>query len=253
MRYPIALVALMIVLSSCSSAFRTGQTPDDVYYSYGAAPVVRENAKYADDDERYRSYWQNSDDNYVRMRVRDRNRWAMIDDIDYWYGYNNSRSFYNPAWSVYNYNSPYFNRWAYSPFGYNNFGFGWNSWNNPWMFNSFYNSWNSPWMWNQPVVIINKYPTVPQTNMRPAYRSAYNTSLFDRYNSRSTNNSRSYQSIWRNSGGYNGTTTESSSRPGRYFEPNNTQTRSSSSSSSSGSSRSSGSSSSGSRPGRGGN
>ena len=35
--------------------------------------------------DKYETYTSSEDDNYLRMRIRNRNRWCTIDDFDYWY------------------------------------------------------------------------------------------------------------------------------------------------------------------------
>ena len=75
MKSKILLLALTVAaLSSCTTSYKTGQTPDDVYYS-----PVRSQDEYVrtekNDDRQYRNnedeYY---DDNYLRMKVRNRNR-----------------------------------------------------------------------------------------------------------------------------------------------------------------------------------
>jgi hypothetical protein len=90
--YP--LLAATVLLASCSAAFKTAETPDDVYYSYGPTQAARQER--VEDDE-YVSYWQNADDRYLRMKVQDRSRWSSIDDVNYWYGYNNPKHYVQPV------------------------------------------------------------------------------------------------------------------------------------------------------------
>lgn len=111
-----------ILLASCSSAYRSSQTPDDVYYSPG-----QQRMSAGSEDDEYLSYSNSSDDNYLRMKASDHYRWDNLDDFDYW---NDSRyyytNYYNP-WSsyfflgFYNVYNPYTSFW-YNP---------WNSWYYP--------------------------------------------------------------------------------------------------------------------------
>lgn len=266
-------VGALILLSGCSSAFKTAQTPDDVYYSYGVQPQRNIEREVADDNDVYRSYWESTDDQYLRMKVRDRDRWGTIDDVDYWYGYNNPNTMWNPSWNV------GFNFWN-KPWAFNN-PWAFNSWNNPWAFNnhwgwnSWANNWNNPWCWNRPVGIIIKNPTGSVANVRPGMnRAGYGNSLFDRGTINTGTgkpgqytypagygNSGLFRSIFGSGGsGSSGTNNSSGgySRPARFFDGGGSNSGSSSGGSSSGSSRSSGSSSGGSssggsRGGRGGN
>lgn len=249
-----SLAAGALVLTGCSSAYRTAETPDDVYYSYGAARPAAEE-RYTERSDDYVSYWDDSDDRYLRMKVRDRDRWSQIDDLNYWYGFNNPMGGFNVG--INTWNSPLgWNNWN----TWNNWGWG-NTWNNPFMWNSFYNNWNNPWCWNRPVMVINKYPTRPTVayTPRPGFnRGGFNNTLFDRGNGNSnrTTGKPSYQqpgygnsSLFRTifSGGSNGSSGNSNNsswaRPARFFDGGSS---SGGSMNSGGSSRTSGSSSSGS-------
>ncbi|TWI85477.1 hypothetical protein IQ13_0639 [Lacibacter cauensis] len=128
----ILLVGLITAgLTSCAT-YRTGQTPDDVYYS-----PERPREEYVqinrDEDDRYSYNDRNLDDRRLRQQIRDP-RFRFDDDI-YW---NTPR--YN-SWGWNTWNNPY-NTW------------GWNSWNSPynsWAWNSgwntgFYNKWSSPYI-----------------------------------------------------------------------------------------------------------
>src|SRR5687768_17589005 len=95
----LAIIAALIVtvLGSCS-VYRSGQTPDDVYYSPGA---TKQEAAYVeadgdrDEGRRYnnRSYngyddYAAADDRWLMMRVRNRYRWSYFDDYNYYNPYN---------------------------------------------------------------------------------------------------------------------------------------------------------------------
>ena len=103
----ILLLALSAAaFSSCTSAYKSGQTPDDVYYS----PVRQVDQTSQDDRKENRN--PNNDDISIRMGTRDY-RWRVLDDsyrydfspyqycysnmINYGYYYN---PFYHP-WPVY--------------------------------------------------------------------------------------------------------------------------------------------------------
>lgn len=113
---------LVVLLSSCTAAYRTGQTPDDVYYS-PARPEEEYVRVQREESRRYR-YAEDYEDRYLRMKVRNRHQWNDLND---WYAYerwtlgSNSyfaptlnpfvswNYFYNPYYSYYN---PYFAHWA---------------------------------------------------------------------------------------------------------------------------------------------
>lgn len=92
MKSPIAFlsVAAVIALSSCSSAYRTAQTPDDIYFSPEREPAD----SYVQTDRspmKPGSYQAGSsqgdyytrEDNVLRMRVRNRQMWGAFDDYGY--------------------------------------------------------------------------------------------------------------------------------------------------------------------------
>jgi hypothetical protein len=298
----------------CSSAYKTAQTPDDVYFSEGPVAKAYEEKQSDKPAEGYSSYWEKQDDDYLRMKVQDRNRWSEIDDIDYWQGYNNNNWVnYNSGFN--NWNSPFgMNAWN-RPMGWNNgwgmsagwgmgnmwgmnngwgmgnmwgmnngwgmgnmwgMGNGWNNWGLG--FNSWNNNWSNPWCWNQPVRVINKYPVGSRTTSALAPYSNYtysrpslngknrnsgsvnpgvSRSIWDgngTLNSNDRSGNSMYRTINRSSGNGSGSSYD---RPARVFDGGgNTNSGSSGGSRSSGGSSSGGSSSSSSggssRGGRGG-
>lgn len=254
----IILLGLVVAaFSSCSSAYRTGQTPDDVYFS-----PARESAAYVktenNDDTRYRNEeYVNPDDRWLRMRVRNRYRWSTFDD----YAYNDWR--YN-TWS---HNSYY----SYSPFNtYSPFN---NYWSNYYSWNSYYNPYCTR------VIVVNPktnpvvYNRVRNFNLNSYSNNVYSNSnaqpsrgIFDMKNSGYNNNSSNQNAGRRVFSNTNATrsssrdsyyTPSSSERPTRVYQPSSSSSSNSPSSSrssggsSGGSSGASSGSSSGSRPSRG--
>ena len=129
--YTLVFIAL-VALTSCS-VYRTSPTPDDVYYSPGAPADEAASAAGNNGDE----YYSTPNENYVRMRVQDPDRWSYFDDYnsDYYGGY-----------SPLGYASPYsvglslgfgYSPWMmggfgyYSPFSYWNSYYSWNNFYNP--------------------------------------------------------------------------------------------------------------------------
>jgi uncharacterized membrane protein YgcG len=99
-------VIFVVALSSCTTAYKTGQTPDDVYYS--AARPQTDNDKRVREDDRETAYNDTYYDNrYLRMKVRNRYRWNDLND---WYSYDRYSNGYNYAFG--SYNNPY-NSWHY--------------------------------------------------------------------------------------------------------------------------------------------
>lgn len=122
------LLIAAVGLGSCSTIYKSGQTPDDVYYS--PAPQQRAVASNNNDSDEYYADEEDGDyvnvstdqdrnaysgeDNYLRMKVRNRSMWSSLD---------------------------YYDAMAYSPYGG---GFGWGGgmgMYNPYMMNSFYSPW----------------------------------------------------------------------------------------------------------------
>jgi hypothetical protein len=116
MRTAILLLVLSVVIfTSCTSAYKTGQTPDDVYYSppraqdeYVRVKEKEQPNQYADQDVYY-------DDYYLRMKAHDRYRWSDLDD-DYYYQRQYSSTYYNcwgsNPWTPYTYWN-----YSYNPYG----------------------------------------------------------------------------------------------------------------------------------------
>lgn len=246
MKRQILLLAITAAaLSSCTTAYRTGQTPDDVYYS--PARPQDEYVRFEEDDDKYRSDDDYYDDRYLRMKVRNHYRWDNLSD---WYAYDRYNYRYNY------YNAPY---WNY-------YGTFWNP----------YTSWNyyyNPYYSNPVVWVVSKVPASQTTYSKPrnfslsSYTNAnYNNSnTFTKgnykpatvnrpvyNNSNGTGLSNTLKQIF--SGGNNNNYNNNSySPPSRFYTPSTSSGSSGNSGSSSG--NSSGSSGGGgvSRPTRGGN
>jgi len=106
MQSKILLFALSVAaFSSCSTAYKTGQTPDDVYYS--PVKVVEQRKETKREEPRYQ---KTNNDYEITMGIRDR-RWRDFrDDYDFDnspYNYcfsNNTGYYYNPyyyPWAIY--------------------------------------------------------------------------------------------------------------------------------------------------------
>jgi uncharacterized membrane protein YgcG len=166
------LFSASVVFASCSSAYKSGQTPDDVYFS-----PQRPHDEYLvtkQTDDRYDGDAQSYDDQYLRMKVHNRLMWSTLDDP----------YFYNPAYS---YGIGY---------GYNNFSY-WN-WSSPW---TPYTYWNYSYNPYCPVVIPGKtnyvysHPRMFNLNTYTPSRPAngYNTHGMYNNNGYNNNNRNGYQ------------------------------------------------------------
>jgi uncharacterized membrane protein YgcG len=141
---------VVIALSSCSSVYRTAQTPDDIYFSPGreeaAAYVQTDNTddragKYRNDEGEYLS----QDDRVLKMRVHNRSMWSAFDDYGYggmgYAGMPYGGMGYNSmAYGGYGYG--YGSSFGYSPWTYGGLGLGLsfgNYYNNYYGWNNYYN------------------------------------------------------------------------------------------------------------------
>ena len=234
MKSAILLLAFAAVaFSSCTTAYKTGQTPDDVYYS-PARPIDRDEYVRVDDDDdreyRYDEYYY--DDRYIRMKVQNRTRWSELDD---WY---------------------YFDRYRYS---YYNSSY----WGNPWSPNVYWNNYYNPYCQNYVILNPKNYTA---SRPRTVNLNTYNNNLLNNKGYTSTSGSgvtnyggklntgsssnRSYNNSGNNNSSrgnvireiFNGSSRSSSSGSSNNNTNSSSQPRTSSSSSSSSSSGSSGSS-----------
>jgi hypothetical protein len=173
--YILIIIALLFgTLNSCS-VYRNNPTPDDVYYSPGAPAVSQSSAQNNNSD-----YYSTPNDNYVKMRVQNPDKWSYFDDYNY--------DYYGGGFSPYSSYSPYspygsgiglsigFGTGFYSPYPYYG-GFGYYSplsyYNSYYAWNNFYNPYYGG------VIIVNgKNNTTPSytrmSNFNPtAYQGNY--------------------------------------------------------------------------------
>lgn len=249
MKLSIFLLALTAAaFSSCTSAYKTGQTPDDVYFSPGREEKAQEYVQLQKQDDRsYRGSDDYYEDRYLRMRMQNRYRWSVLDDY-YFY-----------------------NTYAYNPYGY------YNSWNSPW--NSYYtwNNYYNPYYggvhcYPGPIIIKNPVNFTPPSRAVAFNPAAYNTNSNSnrnviggrsinnsynntnntRYNNSNSNRSSFGESVRKvfSSSNSNGNNYNSNSNSNNNSTPTRSYTPSSSSSSSSSSSGSSSGGGGGSRPPR---
>jgi hypothetical protein len=246
MKSYLPLLTFVILLTSCSSVYRSGQTPDDVYFSpeRPREEYVRVDNRNDRSDRRYQLTDEEArEDRYLRMKARNRRYSFLEDDYDY-FAYNGNNYYryndyyrmnafrYNPNWMTWNYR--FGGMYNYDPFFYN-----------PFYFNPYH---HSPY-----------YSGVVYGNVSPRFnrpRTA-NLNTFDRdgnpNNNGSRNNSRTFSvGSDRRNESYRGSNTNAGGFMRNVFGGENSNSGSnktpsaSSNSGNSGSSGSSGSSSSGS-------
>lgn len=213
-------LVLAVIVSSCSTAYKTGSTPDDVYYSPAKVTVTDENGRYDD-------YASSGDENYLRMKVHNRYQWDAIDDYSYW---NDSR--YDFGYSCFPSRQVLLN--PYNPYSAWSFGFYFSPWS------TFY----SPYY----TIVYYKNPKVYYGNTGKSNLSAYrngnyyynnnankqsfgsllksafssNNQNYNYNNNNSNNPSRSFNSNYApsnnaggRSGGFNSSSTSGGARPSR--------------------------------------
>ncbi len=196
---------LLFSLVSCSAYRNSATTPDDVYYSPGNPVAVTGNGDNSD-------YYNTPNENYVKMRVQDPDRWSYFDNYNYDYyggmyspyGYGSGiglslgygTGFYDPM--MYGGAMMYGGFGYYSPMSYYNSYYAWNSFYNP-----YYGSvvvvngknYNSPSYtrlsnFNPSAYQNNYYNTRPNSHFynSNATRNYYNNNNFNRYNNNRPNN-----------------------------------------------------------------
>lgn len=182
--------AFIVLLTSCTTAYKSGQTPDDVYFS--PARPHDEYVRTEKSQDRYSYDEQSDDDRYLRMKVRNRRTWS---DLDYYYSdpyafnYNNHNRF-NSYGSLY-YNTPWNNYYS------------WNYYYNP--YNNYYNPYNNYYSYNNynpygsKVIIVNQRPPV-YNRPRNFNLNVYNPQPNTNSNNQKSSSRRVYRGDNRNSG-----------------------------------------------------
>lgn len=128
-------IGMIAAFSSCSTAYRSGQTPDDVYYSPAPAPV--ETYVTSDNQQDRNAYgYSDDEDQDIRRGIQDpRYRNSLSSSISLGIG---SGYGYNP------YGYSQFGGYGYDPYGYNGYGYG--SYGNKGFYDPYgYNSYYSPY------------------------------------------------------------------------------------------------------------
>lgn len=252
MKLQILLLAFSAAaLGSCTTSYKSGQTPDDVYYS-PARPQDEYVRVEQNDDRQYRYDDEYYDDRYLRMKVHNRNRWIDLNDWYYYDRYSYSHNYYYGS-----YNNPY-NSWNYyyNPYCHNNIvvvnpkgSVSQNTYVKPRNFalsgytNNTYNNSN----------IITATSKTPKAGIsRPVFNNS-NTTTNTRTQKKTSNGlSNTIRQIVTGSTN-NDNNSGSNNAPTRTYNPSNSSSSNSSGNNSSGSSGSSSSGGGVSRPNRGGN
>jgi hypothetical protein len=111
-------IGMIAAFSSCSTAYRSGQTPDDVYYS--PAPTAVETYVTSDNQQDRNAYGYNDDeDQDIRRGIQDpryRNNLSSNFSIGLGSGYGYNPYLYSPYGGGYG-------GYGYDPYGYSSFGY----------------------------------------------------------------------------------------------------------------------------------
>ena len=247
-----------IALSSCSSVYRTAQTPDDIYYSPGREATdsyvqmdrPNERAGRYRNDEAGQDEYMNPDDRVLRMRVRNRGMWSAFDDYGYGglgygglsysglgysglgYGGYSGFGYGGMGYSGLGFGLGYGNSFGYSPYGYGlGLGYGMGSYyNNYYGWNNLYNPYYGSG------VIIDKTRSYPNTRVRSFNPNTYSNRTYNTTNAtgsatrpnsyrpspqNGTNNTNTLGTSIRRVFGTGTNNSNSNSSRGSYYTPNN--------------------------------
>jgi hypothetical protein len=220
MKTVIPFLSLALFFTSCS-VYKSGQTPDDVYFSPERPQDEYVQVNQKKEPKQYNPVEESSEDQYLRMVVRDRYRWSTIDYNDY---------------NVYRYD-PYnhceyvgvhtfWNNYFYSPYAYAPYGV-------------LYTYYPKAVAYNKPRVYNLQYNPQPVTN---TYNPKMGTRVFNQpsYSSPSSTNN-NYRNSGTNAGQFlrdvfgksNSTPSNTNASSGNSSTSNNSSSSSSSSSGSS--------------------
>ena len=216
MKSYLPFLSLVFVFASCTSAYKSGQTPDDVYFS-PARPQEEYVRTEKNDDKKYRGDQEYRDDRYLRMKVHNR-LWSTIDDGYYYSYYPSNPYIYTNGWNA----SVYWN-YLYNPYC---------------CCNTTVVNYKSP-VYNKPrTVNLRVFDNLPSTNdPKGTYGKTYSTRTSREGSRNGSNAGTLLRNVFFGSSGNND---NSSSTNGAFNTKTSSSSSSSSSSGSSGGSKSSG-------------
>jgi hypothetical protein len=204
----------IVALFSCSSAYKSAQTPDDVYYSPGNQKSAVANSNNTQDQY----YNANPNDQYLMMRVQDPNRWSAFDSYDYDYGF-----------------SGYYNPYSYGNYGmYGGFypgigmGVGYGYWNPYYSYINSYYAWNSfynPYYGGVIVANTKYYPTYnPYSQVHPFNFNTYTNTAVNNSNKASrfytpSASGNNFRRLYNNQNSNNNSNFRQGVQPSRSYSP----------------------------------
>jgi hypothetical protein len=145
-KYILFFSLLVAAISSCTTAYRSGQTPDDVYYS----PAPEKNSYVNSVNDRDRNSYSYRNDDYYRSDEEAEIRRGIRNPI-----YRNSIALdLGLGYSPYNYSPFGYSPYMYSPYGYGSYGY--DPYMSHGMFSPYYNSYGYGGLYN-PYSFYNPY------------------------------------------------------------------------------------------------
>ena len=189
------LILSIAFLASCNAAYKTGQTPDDLYYSK-AKEVKKEYVHYDRNVDHY-------EERQIRMCISNP-RFRNLD-------YNNDYDYkYNPY--AYGYNYGYYYNPCYYPYPVYNFGSTYVNPKNTTIRKANLGGYSNTVTNYQPI----KFAPITNTSTRRVYNNSNNSNNNSEYNTRSSSNdTRTYNPAPSNSGGSSAPSGTTVTRPGR--------------------------------------
>ena len=180
----ILFLGLAVAFSSCSTAYRSGQTPDDVYYS--PAPPQDTYVRTDNQDERDSYAYNNTtnrEDLSIRRGIRDsryRDNNVIVElGVGGYVPYA-----YDPyGYNSYGFNSYGFNSYGYNPYSSHGYGYGYNSlyynpynlYNNSLFVSPYNNYYYAPQVYVYPGITGVRTPVAPRRYNLGAYNNSLNT------------------------------------------------------------------------------
>ncbi|MEO9022175.1 MAG: hypothetical protein ABI237_13860 [Ginsengibacter sp.] len=170
----ILLFGVVAALAGCSTAYRSGQTPDDVYYS--PAPEQSSYVSSVSDRDRDSYSYRNDEDAQIRQGIQNPIYRSPISlNLGFGYGYNPYSSYYGGLGnSFYGYN-PYGYKGLYNSY-YDPYGLSF--YNNPYSSYSPYSSLYSPYSFYSSPYYGSYYPVAGQINTNRGVRR-YNLNAYN--------------------------------------------------------------------------
>jgi hypothetical protein len=185
MKSTLPFLSIALLFASCTTAYKSGQTPDDVYFS-PARPQDEYVRKHTEESEQrtYSDEMAERDDRYLRMKIRDHRYADLYDD---YYSYN--PYYYHYVNGGLNYNSPF------SSYSY------WNYYYNPYCTHTYTANLKTPIYTRPRTFDLSVYdPNIRITGSNAKGFKSYGTTTIPRNYGTSTRNSNNYRNTGRNAG-----------------------------------------------------